>query len=144
MPRHYDQNFLHFSNFELFSGRRQEMEDQAGSKGTDGQWSKIKNSIQKMSYSYLTISEWNSWFGITVHQWLCFQLDPRSLASFLVKVRNWKNEGNAGRSALAWSVRGIHKKWTGYSFWDRLRHFLQKFTRIVLSVHEVNKLGKFW
>ena len=40
---------------------------------------------------------------------------------------------------------------TGYSFWDRLRNFLHKFTwivhrerRIVLSVHKLNKLGKFW
>ena len=33
---------------------------------------------------------------------------------------------------------------TGYSFWDRLRNFLLKFTWIVLSVHKLNKLGKFW
>ena len=33
---------------------------------------------------------------------------------------------------------------TGYSFWDWLRNFLQKFTWIVLSVHKLNKLGKFW
>ena len=33
---------------------------------------------------------------------------------------------------------------TGYYFWDRLRNFLHKFTRIVLSVHKLNKLGKFW
>ena len=33
---------------------------------------------------------------------------------------------------------------TGYSFWDRLRNFLHKFTWIVLSVHKLNKLGKFW
>ena len=32
---------------------------------------------------------------------------------------------------------------TGYSFWDRLRK-LHKFTWIVLSVHKLNKLGKFW
>ena len=32
---------------------------------------------------------------------------------------------------------------TGYSFWDRLHNFLQKFTWIVLSVHKLNKLGKF-
>ena len=31
----------------------------------------------------------------------------------------------------------------GYSFWDRLRNFLQKFTWIFLSVHKLNKLGKF-
>ena len=34
--------------------------------------------------------------------------------------------------------------YTGYSFWDRLRIFLHKFTWIVLSVHKLNKLGKFW
>ena len=33
---------------------------------------------------------------------------------------------------------------TGYSFWDRLRIYLQKFTWIVLSAHKLNKLGKFW
>ena len=32
---------------------------------------------------------------------------------------------------------------TGYSFWDRLRNFLHKFIWIVLSVHKLNKLGKF-
>ena len=38
-----------------------------------------------------------------------------------------------------------HKKSsTGYSFWDRLRNFLLKFTWIVLSVHKFDKLGKFW
>ena len=31
-----------------------------------------------------------------------------------------------------------------YSFWDRLCNFLHKFTWIVLSVHKLNKLGKFW
>ena len=33
---------------------------------------------------------------------------------------------------------------TGYSFWDWLCNFLHKFTWIVLSVHKLNKLGKFW
>ena len=33
---------------------------------------------------------------------------------------------------------------TGDSFWDPLRNFLHKFTRIVLSVYKLNKLGKFW
>ena len=33
---------------------------------------------------------------------------------------------------------------TGDSFWDPLRNFLYKFTRIVLSVYKLNKLGKFW
>ena len=32
---------------------------------------------------------------------------------------------------------------TGNSFWDRLCNFLHKFTWIVLSVHKLNKLGKF-
>ena len=32
---------------------------------------------------------------------------------------------------------------TGFSFWDRLHNFLHKFTWIVLSVHKLNKLGKF-
>ena len=31
-----------------------------------------------------------------------------------------------------------------YSLWDRLRNFLLKSTWIVLSVHKLNKLGKFW
>ena len=31
---------------------------------------------------------------------------------------------------------------TGYSFWDQLCNFLHKFTWIVLSVHDLNKLGK--
>ena len=35
-------------------------------------------------------------------------------------------------------------KCTGYTFWDRLRNFLHKFTWIVLSVHKFNKLDKFW
>ena len=33
---------------------------------------------------------------------------------------------------------------TGYSFWDGLCNFVHKFTWIVLSVHTLNKLGKFW
>ena len=33
---------------------------------------------------------------------------------------------------------------TGYSFWDRLCNFLHKSTWLVLSVHNLNKLGKFW
>ena len=33
---------------------------------------------------------------------------------------------------------------TDCSFWDWLRNFLHKFTWIVLSVHKLNKLGKFW
>ena len=33
---------------------------------------------------------------------------------------------------------------TGYSFWEWLRNFWCKFTWIVLSVHKLNKLGKFW
>jgi len=33
---------------------------------------------------------------------------------------------------------------TGYSFWDRLHNFSNKFTWIVLSVQKLNKLGKFW
>ena len=33
---------------------------------------------------------------------------------------------------------------TGYSFWDWLRIFLLKFTWIVLIVHKLKKLGKFW
>ena len=60
-----------------------------------------------------------------------------------------------------WAIKGNHIKvhilqinhfqivffvhhFTGYSFWDRLRNFLHKFTWIVLSVHKLNKLGKFW
>ena len=35
-------------------------------------------------------------------------------------------------------------KGTGYSFWDRLRNFLHKFSWIVLSVHKLNKLDKYW
>ena len=33
---------------------------------------------------------------------------------------------------------------TGYSFLDRLRNFLHRFTWIVLRVHKLNKLSKFW
>ena len=33
---------------------------------------------------------------------------------------------------------------TGYSFQDRFHNFLDKFTRIVMSVHKLNKLGRFW
>ena len=89
-----------------------------------------------MSGSSLTISEWNSWFRITVHQWLCFQLDPRSLAFFLVKVCNWKNEGNAGRSALAWSVRA-RSPWLG------------SFIQYVFFVHKkrtflTTRISKLW
>ena len=40
--------------------------------------------------------------------------------------------------------KNIRRHCTGYSFWDRLRNFLHKFTWIVLSVHKLNKLGKFW
>ena len=48
-----------------------------------------------------------------------------------------------------WNIVSQRSSWqktgnTGYSFWDQLRNFLHKFTRIVLSVHKLNKLGKFW
>ena len=60
-----------------------------------------------------------------------------------------------------WAIKGNHIKvhilqvnhfqivffvhhFTGYSFWDRLRNFLHIFAWIVLSVHKLNKLGKFW
>ena len=33
---------------------------------------------------------------------------------------------------------------TGYSFWDWLCNFLHRFTWIVLSVHKLKKLCKFW
>ena len=33
---------------------------------------------------------------------------------------------------------------TGYSFWDRLHNYLHKFPWIVLSVHKLNKIWKFW
>ena len=33
---------------------------------------------------------------------------------------------------------------TGYSFWDWLRNFLHKFPWIILSVHKLNKIWKFW
>ena len=42
------------------------------------------------------------------------------------------------------NISGLVLTLTGYSFWDRLRSFLHKFTRIVLSVHNLNKPGKFW
>ena len=60
-----------------------------------------------------------------------------------------------------WAIKGNHIKvhilqvnnfqivffvhhFTGYSFWDRLRNLLHIFAWIVLSVHKLNKLGKFW
>ena len=55
-----------------------------------------------------------------------------------------------GRFFHNWCVRPTFCKTigfsvaTGYSFWDRLRNFLHKFTWVVLSVHKLNKLGKFW
>ena len=33
---------------------------------------------------------------------------------------------------------------TGYYFWDLLRNFLHKYIWIILTVHKLNKLGKFW
>ena len=56
---------------------------------------------------------------VTIHQWSLFQN--------VLKI-TWK----------------MMASFTGYSFWDRLRNFLHKFTWIVLSVHKLNKLGKFW
>ena len=43
---------------------------------------------------------------------------------------------------FTWKVNNMY--YTGYSFWDRLHNFLHKFTWVVLSVHKLNKLGKFW
>ena len=66
----------------------------------------------------------NGWFFATV-QWLADSL----------KIATWqKKRHNLSKSKLV----------TGYSFWDRLRNFWRKFTWIVLSVHKLNKLGKFW
>ena len=44
-----------------------------------------------------------------------------------------------------WNLEFIvaYFKCTGYSSWDWLRDFIHKFTWIVLSVHKLNKLGKF-
>ena len=45
-----------------------------------------------------------------------------------------------------WSDHEIlwYKSCTGYSFWDRLHNFLPKLTWIVLLVHKLNKLCRFW
>ena len=51
---------------------------------------------------------------------------------------------------ISWYLKALFMNYqffhchTGYSFWDRLRNFLHKFTWIVLSVHKLNNLGKFW
>ena len=39
--------------------------------------------------------------------------------------------------------KAIKYYFTGYSFWEWLRNFLLTFTWVVLSVHKLNKLGKF-
>ena len=44
---------------------------------------------------------------------------------------------------LIWSVEECCPS-NDYSFWYRLCNFLHKLTWIVLSVHKLNKLGKFW
>ena len=51
------------------------------------------------------------------------------------------NNKNTGRKHLTKSSK---KNLTGYSFLDWLRNFLHKFTWILLSLHKLNKLGKFW
>ena len=49
-------------------------------------------------------------------------------------------EATRNRLILIVEAKEVH---TGYSFWDQLQNFLHKFTWIVLSVHKLNKLGKF-
>ena len=80
---------------------------------------------------------------------LCADLPPINL---LLKdyffLSFCKNETNFCASNKIWNhwKPSDSRRWnhTGYSFWDRLRNFLHKFTWIVLSVHKLNKLDKFW
>ena len=53
--------------------------------------------------------------------------------------KNWE-----GKSLFYVNSNVIMGHGTGYSFWDPLLNSLHKFIWIVLSVHKLNKLGKFW
>ena len=74
------------------------------------------------------------------HTVLCKNNRPKPMFNF------WKESVSMKRS---WKHCKVHIFWeknpdffeltTGYSFWDRLRNFLFKFTGIVLSVHKLNK-----
>ena len=81
-----------------------------------------------------SLTHLSSWFFFLPHFF-----DPKR------RYRSFWNEfdyilGNAWVNLFVYAKL----KNTGYSFWDRLRNFLHKFTWIVLSVHNLNKLGKFW
>ena len=65
-----------------------------------------------------------------------------------LEFKTWEITGRLNNGLPKFSNWEIHSetKWnknanTGYSFWDRLRNFLNKLTWIVLSVHKLNKLG---
>ena len=50
------------------------------------------------------------------------------------------------RCPVEYLHNGVRILWSRIcnSFWDWLRNFLHKFSWIGLSVHKLNKLGKFW
>ena len=56
-----------------------------------------------------------------------------SIDTFLITIYSLSNDKSPPENTI-----------TGYSFWDQLRNFLHKSTWIVLSVHKLNKQGKFW
>ena len=83
----------------------------------------------------------NNWSWVNPFFWI---LSPYS---FIVHC-SWILRGAYCHPLIFFAVSSFAKEMasvlTGYSFWDRLRNFLHKFTWIVLSVHKLNKLGKFW
>ena len=88
--------------------------------------------------------------------WYIFRFDFNNENFILIctVVFSWKNDirkiCKKTQAVLSWSWHDFTNSemqefsFTGYSFWDRLRNFLHKFTWIFLSVHKLNKLDKFW
>ena len=72
-----------------------------------------------------------------------FSIDSNKSAIYLAGFIGWTRLFCIVRFPwFPWYIIGLVH--TGYSFWDQLHNFLHKFTWIVLSVHKLNKLGKFW
>ena len=69
------------------------------------------------------------------------------LSTFSIhETARWHQKNNRnGGIVPCYSFTHKIQIYTGYSFWDRLRNFLHKITLCnCLSVHKLNKLGKFW
>ena len=74
----------------------------------------------------------------------CLNSPPGSDSSSSAGSTSVQQSNNTIKNSPATSQQQGKRQHTGYSFWDRFLDFLHKFRWIVLSVHKLNKLGKFW